>query len=296
MSRPFVECVPNFSEGRDTAKIATIRAAIASVPDALVLDVHSDRDHNRSVITFAGTPDAVVAAALRAAGAAFESIDLRQHQGVHPRMGALDVLPFVPLSGVTLAECARLAVRAGEEIWNRHGVPVYLYEAAARDPTRRNLANVRRAVCSHAGWLPDIGGPNLHPSAGATAAGARKVLIAYNIHLATADAAIAQSIARRIRESSGGLPNVKAMGVYLAARNQAQVSMNLTDFEVTPPHLVFEEVRQQAERLGVKVTSSEIAGLIPRRALELAAGHDLRIEGFHEGMILENRIAQVGSA
>jgi glutamate formiminotransferase len=288
---PLVECVPNFSEGRDAARIARIAAAIDSVRGVLLLHTHSDADHNRCVITFAGTPDIVVEAAVRSAGAAMEQIDLRSHAGVHPRIGALDVLPFVPLAGMTLEECAGLAERAGEEIWNRYRIPVYLYEAAARHSERVNLADVRRGVRTSPRWLPDIGGPDHHPTAGATVAGARKILIAYNIQLLSTDVAAAQSIARRVRASSGGLPHVKAMGVFLAARNQAQVSMNLTDYEVTPPHHAFEAVRHEAERLGVEVASSEIVGLIPQKAHDMAAGYDLKLEAFDEGLILENRIA-----
>ncbi|MCW5980465.1 MAG: glutamate formimidoyltransferase [Bryobacteraceae bacterium] len=301
MTAPLIECIPNFSEGRDAAVIGRIVAAIASVSGALLLDTHSDADHNRTVVTFAGPPEAVVEAAVRGAGAAAESIDMRRHRGAHPRMGALDVLPFVPLEGITLTGCAGLAAEAGEEIWRLYGIPVYLYEVAARRPERRNLANVRRlqfeGLCERApsdpACRPDIGGPALHPTAGATAAGARKILIAYNIHLATRDATIAHRIAQRVRESSGGLPYVKAMGVYLAARGQAQVSMNLTDFETTPPHVVFEAVVDEAAREGVEVAGSEIVGLIPGRALEMAAGRDLKLEGFHQGLILERRIAEV---
>lgn len=293
MSGQLVECVPNFSEGRDPATVRQIAEAIGSVPGIMVLDAHSDSDHNRSVITFAGPPEAALEASIRSAGAAVERIDLRRHQGVHPWIGALDVLPFVPLSDITLSDCAGLAVRAAEEIWGRYRVPVYLYEAAARRPDRINLADIRHAVRSRSDCVPDIGGPDLHPTAGAAVAGARKFLIAYNIQLATPDVAVAQTIARRIRASSGGLPYVKAMGVFLAARGQAQVSMNLTDFEVTPPHCVFEAVRQEAARLGVDVASSELVGLIPRKAIEMAAGFDLKIEGFHDGLILENRVAEL---
>ena len=263
------------------------------MPGVMVLDAHSDSDHNRSVITFAGSPDGALEAAIRSAGAAVERIDLRRHQGAHPRIGALDVLPFVPLSHVTVSDCAGLAVRAAEEIWSRYRVPVYLYEAAARRPERVNLADIRRAVRRRFDCVPDIGGPDLHPTAGAAVIGARKFLIAYNIQLATSDVAAAQAIARRIRASSGGLPHVKAMGVFLAARGQAQVSMNLTDFEITPPHVVLEAVQREAALLGVGVASSELVGLVPRKAIEMAAGFDLKIEGFHDGLILENRIAEL---
>ena len=300
MVETLVECVPNFSEGRDSARVQSIVDAIVSVAEILPLDSQSDADHNRSVITFAGPPQAVVEAAVRGAGKAVELIDLNRHRGVHPRVGALDVLPFVPLRGIALEDCARLAAAAGEEIWRRYRVPVYLYEAAARRPDRVNLAGVRRGqfeglreqVRHNPDRGPDIGGPGLHPTAGATVAGARRIMIACNIQLRTADAEIARRIARTIRFSSGGLPHVKAMGVLLASRNMAQVSMNLTDFEQTPPHMVFEAVKREAKRHGVRVASGEIIGLIPRKALEMAAGYDFGFEDFHPGRILENRLAE----
>ncbi len=304
MDKPVVECVPNFSEGTDLAKVDEIVKAITSVPGVLLLDRQSDADHNRSVITFAGEPKVVVEAAVRGAGRAVELIDLNRHTGVHPRIGALDVLPFVPLQNVRIEECAALAVTAGEEIWKRFHVPVYLYGAAARYPDRRQLAAIRRGqfeglrkeVPGNPERRPDIGGPELHPTAGACAAGARKILIAYNIQLATSDVAMARRIAGKIRSSSGGLPAVKAMGVFLKSRNQAQVSMNLTDFEQTAPHEVFAVVKQEAERLGCGVAGSEIIGLIPRRAIEMAAGSELQLENFRPGIILEDRLAEVAAA
>ena len=294
MDSTLVECVPNFSEGRNFDTIRAIGQTIAAVSGILLLDSQSDGDHNRSVITFAGGPEAVLEAAIQAGGVAAERIDLRRHSGVHPRIGALDVLPFVPLRGVTLEDCVRLAEQAGEEIWRRHKIPVYLYEAAARSHDRRNLARVRRGGLE--GLPPDIGGPDHHPSAGATAVGARKVMIAYNVQLATADVEIAKQIARKIRFSSGGLPHVKAMGVLLGSRNQAQVSMNLTDFEVTPPHVVFQAIESEARRLGSAVAGSEVIGLVPNKALDMAKGCDLRIENFHPGLVLENRLAEVEGA
>jgi len=300
MPRQLVECVPNFSEGRDAAKIDAIAGSISGVPEVVLLDRESDADHNRSVLTFVGPPAAVAEAALRAVAQAVELIDLRQHQGAHPRIGAADVLPFIPIEGVTLADCVQLAERVGQEIWNRLRVPVYLYEAAARRPERANLENIRRgqfeALVAEMGLAPardpDIGEPRCHPSAGAVVVGARKFLIAYNINLGTPDVAIAKKIAKTIRFSSGGLRYVKAMGVMLGSRNLAQVSINLTDFEQTPMHVVFEAVLREAERSGVPVVGSEIVGLIPRKSIELSAEHFLRFENFRPELVLENRIAE----
>ncbi len=302
MSRPLVECVPNVSEGRDEAKIEELAAAIRAVDGVRLLDRHTDPDHNRTVFTLAGAPEAAVEAGVRLAGKAAELIDLTRHRGVHPRIGALDVLPFVPLRGISLEECARLAVRAGERIWREHRIPVYLYGAAARRPERRRLAEIRRggfealreAAARDPEKAPDIGGPQLHSTAGATAAGARKVMIAYNVLLDTPDVAVAERIARRIRASSGGLPHVQAMGVYLPHRRLAQVSMNLTDYEATPLHEVFLAVAREAEREGAGVHSSEIVGLIPRRALEMASGVDLKWENLKPDAVLENRLEACG--
>lgn len=299
MSRTIVECVPNFSEGRDRAKVDAIVTAIQSVPGIAILDREMDADHNRSVVTFAGPAEAVGEAAFRGVEKAVELIDLRKHTGVHPRVGAADVVPFVPVEGVTLEDCVRIAVRLGERLWERLRVPVYLYEAAARRPENTNLENIRRGqfeglrdeVRTNPGRRPDIGEPELHPSAGATVTGARKFLIAYNINLATPDVEIARRIAKTIRFSSGGFRYVKAMGVPLASRNLAQVSMNLTDFEQTPVHRVFEAVRAEAERYGVAIAGSEIVGLIPKKALEMTAEWYLRAENFKPEVVLENRLA-----
>ncbi len=292
---PIVECVPNFSEGRDRAVLSAINRAIASVEGVAVLDQTMDADHNRSVITFAGPPDAVVEAAVRGAGKAVETIDLSRHTGVHPRLGAVDVIPFVPLQNITLGECAALAVRAGQEIWTRLRLPVYLYGEGGRpleEVRRGQFEGLREAVRTDRSKRPDIGGPELHPTAGAAIVGARKVLIAFNVNLNTNDIAIAKQIARAIRASDGGLPNVKAIGLRLESRGLAQVSMNLTDYEVTPPHVVFLEIQRQALKRGVSLAGSEIIGLIPRRALELANGVDLHIENFHPRLVLENRLEQ----
>jgi glutamate formiminotransferase len=303
VARRLVECVPNFSEGRDPDKVSALVEAVRSVPGVVLLDQELDADHNRSVLTFVGSPEAVSEAALRAVGKAVELIDLNHHSGVHPRIGAADVVPFVPVEGVTLEECVQIAERVGEEIWRRYEVPVYLYEAAARTPDRVNLENIRRGqfeglreeVLTNPERAPDLGEARLHPTAGATIVGARKFLIAYNINLNTPDVEIAKRIAKAIRFSSGGFRYVKAMGVPLSSRNLAQVSMNLTDFEQTPVHRVFEAVRTEAERYGVSIAGSEIVGLIPTKALEMAAEFYLRCENFHPGLVLENRLAEAAS-
>ena len=277
-----------------------IVAAITAVPEVTLLDREADADHNRSVLTFVGPPAAVAEAAFRGVEKAVELIDLTQHHGAHPRIGAADVVPFIPIEGVTVEECVRLAERVGGEIWNRLRVPVYLYEAAARRPERVNLENIRRGqfeallkeMGTEAGRAPDIGEPVCHPTAGAVVLGARKFLIAYNINLGTADVNIAKRIAKTIRFSSGGFRFVKSMGVMLTSRNQAQVSINLTDFEQTPLHLVFETVRREAERYGAAVVGSEIVGLIPQKAIEMSADYFLRFENFRPELVLENRVAE----
>ena len=300
MARRLIECVPNFSEGRDPEKVHALVAAVRSVPGVVFLGQELDADHNRSVLTFAGVPEAVVEAALRAVGKAVELIDLNEHSGVHPRIGAADVIPFVPIEGLTLEDCAHLAHQAGLEIWRRFQVPVYFYEAAALRPERVNLEDVRRGqfeglreeVLTDSERAPDVGDPRLHPTAGAAAVGARKVLIAFNINLSTPDVEVAKKIARAVRFSSGGFRYVKAIGVPLASRHLAQVSMNLTDFEQTPVHRVFEAVRAEAARYGVGIAGSEIVGLIPRRALEMAAESYLRCENFTPDAVLEDRLAK----
>lgn len=293
-----IECVPNFSEGRDPARIEAILAALRSVSGIRILDHHSDCDHNRSVVTLAGEPTAVAEAALRGVGEAAKQIDLRRHQGAHPRIGATDVLPFVPLAGAAMEDCAALARNVGREIWDRYQIPVYFYEAAALRPERANLENIRRgqfeglreAVLRDPDRAPDIGEPRLHLSAGAIAVGARKILIAYNINLSTPDVAVACRIARAIRFSSGGLRYVKAIGVELKAQGLSQVSINLTDFEQTPLHRVFEMVRLEAERYGCIIVSSEIVGLVPRKALEMSAAYFLRLKQFDAAQVLEEQL------
>src|SRR5580658_6324663 len=300
MPRQLVECVPNFSEGRDAAKIDAIVASILAVPEIALLDRESDADHNRCVLTFVGPPAAVAEAAFRSVETAVALIDLTTHQGAHPRIGAADVVPFIPIEGVTLEDCVKLAERLGNEIWTKLKVPVYHYEAAAKRPERVNLENIRRgqfeALLKEMGSAPerqpDCGDAVCHPTAGATVVGARKFLIAYNVNLGTPDVAIAKKIAKTIRFSSGGFRFVKSMGVTLASRNLAQVSINLTDFEQTPMHLVYETVRREAERYGVPVVGSEIVGLIPKKALEMSAEYFLRFENFRPELVLEHRIAE----
>jgi len=294
-----IECVPNFSEGRDTAKVDAIVAAMSSVPSVYVLDREMDADHNRSVITLAGEPDAVAEAALLGAGKAMELIDLTKHTGAHPRVGATDVVPFIPIDGVTIEDCVALARRVGNEIWNRYRIPVFFYEAAAMRPDRVNLENVRRGqfeglreeLKKNLDRQPDVGEPKVHPTAGVTVVGARKFLIAYNVNLNTSDVGIANKIAKAIRFSSGGLRYVKSMGVELKARTVAQVSINLTDFEQTPMHRVYEMVKREAERYGAMPVGSEIVGLVPKKALEMAADFFLQLENFSPAQVLENRLA-----
>jgi len=294
-----IECVPNFSEGRDPAKLDAIVSAMSAVSGVYVLDREMDADHNRSVITLAGEPDAVAEAALRGIGKAMELIDLTKHTGAHPRVGATDVVPFIPIQGVTIEDCVALAHRTGHEIWARYRIPVFFYEAAARRPDRVNLENVRRGqfeglrqeMKHNHDRQPDVGEPKLHPTAGVTVVGARKFLIAYNVNLNTSDVAIANKIAKAIRFSSGGLRYVKSMGVELKARNLAQVSINLTDFEQTPMHRVYEMVKREAERYGAAPVGSEIVGLIPKKAMEMAADFFLQLEDFSPAQVFENKLA-----
>lgn len=299
--RRLIECVPNFSEGRDLTRVAELVRAVEGVSGARVLNIHSEPNHNRSVITFAGEAAAVAEAALAVVGKAAELIDLRQHRGEHPRIGATDVLPFVPLDGVTLAECVALARQVGEEIWQCYRIPVYFYEYAATRPAREKLENVRRgqfeglseAALVEPERAPDVGSAPLHPTAGAIAVGARKPLIAYNITLDTGDVSVAEQIARKIRESGGGLPALKAIGVAVRSRGLAQVSMNLTDFEVTSIEQAFEAVRREAERHVCTIEGSEIVGLVPERAIDVTADYFFQLDSFSREQILEQRIASV---
>src|ERR1700733_9171490 len=293
-----VECVPNFSEGRDKSKVDAIIDAM-KIPGVYLLDRESDTDHNRSVITLVGEREAIQEAAIRGVGKASEMIDLNVHQGAHPRMGAADVVPFIPIDGVTIEDCVAMARHVGEQIWKRYQIPVYLYEAAATTAERQNLENIRRGqfegirdeIAANPARRPDFGEPRVHPSAGATVVGARKFLIAYNVFLNSTDVDIAKKIAKAVRCSSGGLRFVKGAG--FPVRGLAQVSMNLTDFEQTPVHRVFEMVKREAARYGVLPQSSEIVGLIPKKALEQAAEWFLQVENFNSSLILENRLAAV---
>ena len=302
--KKIVECIPNFSEGRDAQKIALIASAISSVDGVAVLDRTMDADHNRAVITFAGAPDAVVEAAVRAAATAIELIDLNRHDGQHPRMGALDVLPFVPIKGVTMDECVDLARKAARRIADELNIPVYLYEKAATHPDRVDLANVRRGefealrdeIIFHPDRKPDFGPRQIHPTAGAMAIGARNPLIAYNINLSTEDLIIAKKIAKAVRGNSGGLQNVKAMGMQMKNRHQAQVSMNVVNYEATPLFRVFDLVKREAERYGVAITGSEIIGLVPQAAINACGEYYLQIGNFSEDLILENRLQHVSGA
>ena len=298
-----VECVPNFSEGRKAETVERIAQAIESIKGATVLNRHLDVDHNRSVITFVAEPERVIDAALRAVGTAAELIDLRDHTGVHPRIGATDVLPFVPVSGVTMDECVTLAHHAGQRIWQELSIPVYFYERAALRPERVRLENVRgqgfrhlrEEVKTNLDRAPDVGEPKLHERAGAIAVGARPFLIAFNINLLTRDVSIAQRIAHAVRERDGGLPFVKALGFELQSRGLVQVSMNLIDYEQTSIARAFAAVHLEATRLGVEIAGAEIVGLMPRAALDRTAAYFPLLENFRETLVLETLLDSIGS-
>jgi glutamate formiminotransferase / 5-formyltetrahydrofolate cyclo-ligase len=296
MDSPVVECVPNFSEGKDLRKVEAILGAMRQTGVSL-LDWSMDADHNRSVVTFAGPPSAVIEAAVRSVGKAIELIDLTRQQGVHPRIGAADVIPFVPVSGIKLEQCVLLARQAGLEIWRRFGLPVYFYEAAASRPDRANLEDLRKgqfeglreAVNRDSSRRPDLGGPDLHPTAGACAVGARKFLVAYNVYFDSSDVAMVRSFAREIRAASGGLKGVKAMGVM--AHGRAQLSMNITDFAVTPISQVHRRITALAARHHASVAEAEIIGLIPEAACERESEWMRQLSGFDpETKILERRL------
>lgn len=293
-----VECIPNFSEGRRQDVMERIVSAIKSVPGAVLLDSESDADHNRSVVTFVAEPERVVDAAIAGAKAAAELIDLNQHTGEHPRMGATDVIPFVPVSNVTMEDCITLARRCGQRLWNELGIPVYLYEKAATRAERENLAAVRKGqfeairdeIATSEARRPDFGEARVHPTAGITAVGARPPLIAYNINLGTSDIEVANKIARAVRHQTGGLRYVKALGFELKDRGIVQVSMNMVNYEGTPLFRAFEMIKREAERYGVAVVGSEIVGLVPQRALNAVADFYLQLENFTENQILEHRL------
>jgi len=293
-----VECVPNFSEGRRKEVIDEILKAAQSVGEITVLDCESDANHNRMVLTFVGPPDAVKAAALSSSAKAIQLIDLTKHSGEHPRMGAVDVVPFVPLREVSMDDCVKLAREFAQEFSTKFSVPVFLYENAATREDRRNLADVRQGqfeglrelIGTDPSRKPDFGPEKIHPTAGATAVGARPILIAYNVNLESEDISIAKKIAKRIRERDGGFPAVKALGFQLRDRNLVQVSMNLTDYTKTSMHTVFDAISQYAKEYGVNVAESEIVGLVPQEALTLASIHYLSLSNFNPNQIIENRI------
>jgi glutamate formiminotransferase len=296
MSGPVVECVPNFSEGVDARRVQAIVSAMC-VDGVRLLDWSMDASHNRSIVTIAGEPAAVVEAAVRGAGKAVELIDLTRQQGEHPRIGAADVIPFVPISGIKLEQCVLLARQAGLELWRRYGVPVFFYEAAAARPDRANLDEVRRgqfeglreAVRRESSRRPDLGGPGLHPTAGACAVGARKFLVSYNIYFDSSDVAMVRAIAREIRAASGGMKGVKAMGVL--ANGRAQLAMNITDFESTPISHVHRKVSSLAARHKATVVEGEVIGLIPQAACERDSEWMRQLVGFDEQTkILEHRL------
>ncbi len=300
-----VECVPNFSEGRKTETVERLAQAIQSVETACVLDTHIDPDHNRSVITFVAAPDFIVESAVRAVALAADLIDMRTHSGVHPRLGATDVLPFVPIRGLTMEDCAILAHQAGERIARELSIPVFFYERAASRPDRVNLEDVRRGalellrqqIAVDPNRAPDAGPLVVHETAGAIAIGARPFLIAFNINLGTTDVLIARTIAHAVRARHGGLPFVKALGFELSTRGLVQVSMNIVNYEVTGLRQAYEAVGLEAERAGVEIVSTEIVGLIPEKALDRDAEYFHKLENFSENKIFEHRLAmcnQVG--
>jgi glutamate formiminotransferase len=295
-----IESIPNISEGRRTDLVHAATAAIRRAPGARVLDVQSDTDHNRSVLSLAGDAAALKQAILNLFEQALASIDLREHKGEHPRIGAVDVVPFVPIEGATMQDCVALARDVGQAVAERYAVPVFLYEEAATAPHRNNLEDIRRGQFEGLAeklqdpqWAPDFGPSQPHATAGATVIGARAPLIAFNVNLGTPDLELAKRIAKAIRHSSGGYRHVKAMGVMLQQRNLAQVSINMTDFRKTPLHRVFETVRAEAARCGVQVVGSEIVGLVPAEALVDAADYFLRLENFDASQVLERRMREV---
>jgi glutamate formiminotransferase/formiminotetrahydrofolate cyclodeaminase len=299
-----VECVPNFSEGRRPEVIDKIVAAIQSASGVALLDREMNADHNRAVITFVGEPEGVVEAAFRGVKTASELIDLRNHRGEHPRIGATDVVPLVPISNVTTEECIEFARRLGKRISDELSIPVYLYEAAATRPERQDLANIRKGefeglrdeIRTNPERAPDFGKAEIHPSAGATVVGVRFPLIAYNINLTTQDKTIADKVAKSIRFRSGGFRYVKALGFEIKEKNCAQVSINLTNYQGTPLFRVFETVKKEAERYGVMIKESEIVGLVPQQALIDTAVNYLQLWEFNQNQILENRLVQAGKS
>ena len=295
-----IECVPNVSEGRRRAVVDDLAAEVRGVPGARLLDYSADPSHNRSVFTMAGDAAALEAAVLALAARAVATIDLRDHRGEHPRLGAVDVVPFVPLEGATMSECIALARTVGRSIADRLKVPVYLYEEASSNPARKHLEDIRRGQFEGLAtkmrrpeWAPDFGPAQPHPTAGATVVGARRALIAYNVNLDTDRLDVARHVASAVRASSGGLPCVKALGLSLAERGLVQVSMNLVDYERTPIHVAFDRVAAEAAGQGVDVKDSEIVGLIPAAALAGTSAAHLRLRGFSDQQILEHRLSRL---
>lgn len=295
--KAIVECIPNFSEGRNTDTIEKIAEAFRSTAGCKLLNFSPDRDHNRTVFTALGSPQGMKEAMVKAVAVAVDTIDMEKHSGEHPRLGACDVVPFVPIVNCTMNECIELARETGEEINRKFGIPVYLYEESARRPERANLADIRKGEyeglkqeITDPARHPDIGEPKMHPTAGATVVGARKALIAYNVNLSTPDLKIAKEIAKRMRARTGGLTYVKALGVMLKERNIAQVSMNLTDFSKSAIYTVFEMVSMEARRYGVTAVGSEIVGLVPMDALVEVARYYLQLEGFKADQVLESHL------
>lgn len=301
---PIIACIQNFSEGRSPAVVEALMAAVTSVPQVWLLHHTMDADHHRSVLTFAGPPDAVAEAAYRAARTATALIDLRRHEGEHPRVGATDVVPFVPIQDVTIAECAQLARHVGQRVGSELGIPVFLYEQASPAHNQRSLESIRLGglqglasrIETDPTWLPDFGPPRLHETAGAIVIGARQALIAFNVNLNTSDLAAAKTIAKIIRQSNGGLPCLKAIGVKLASRGMVQVAMNLTDYRVTSMYAAFQAIKGEAPKHGVEIVGSEIVGLIPQAALDQTAAAFLQFEQFDPAQVLETRIAEAMSS
>ena len=296
--RSIVECVPNFSEGRKPETVARLVHAIQAFDTTCVLDTHIDADHNRSVITFVAAPERIVEAAVKAVAIASELIDMRDHRGEHPRLGATDVLPFIPIRGVSMEDCVAIAHEAGKRIADELSIPVFFYERAALKPERTNLEDVRRGalellreqIAGEAGRAPDAGPLMVHETAGAIAVGARPFLIAFNVNLRTGDVAVARAIARTVRARHGGLPFVKALGFSLSTRGLVQVSMNLVNYEATGMTQAYNAVRDEASRLGVEIVGTEIVGLVPEKALDRNAEYFHKLENLSEDKILENRL------
>ncbi len=302
MPARLVECVPNFSEGRRPAVIEAIVAPFRGRPGVRLLDHRADPDHNRLVVSLVGDPDPLADALLEACRAAIAAIDLRTHRGAHPRIGAVDVVPFVPVRGLSMPDCVRIAREFGRRLNRETGVPVYFYEEAATRPERRRLEEIRkgqfealRGEIDRPDRAPDVGTAAVHPSAGATVVGARRFLVAFNVNLATRDLSVAKAVARAVRASSGGMANVKAVAVDLADRGMVQVSMNLTDHEATPIHLALERVRAEARARGVEVAETEIYGMVPAAAMLDAAAHYLQAAGFDHSQVLELRLLDEGA-